>query len=484
GFKGILVDEEENARKFMDKTDAEAALKSINEKGHVILYETQEKSVKAPLLYNLAKLQQDMGRKYSFSPDKTLEIAQALYEKYKMISYPRTDSQYLSMDIYDEIAEHIKSCRFGSFAKLIDKIDFSGIKADKSYFNDLKVTDHHAFIPTINDEMEERYNSLKEDERKVFDTIILSLIAIFYPDYCYEATKIIVEVGGKHFKSTGTTIKQLGFKTLFHEEEKSDENSNDLQILPKMCNGDEITVDSSKIIERKTLPPKKYNDETIIKVMEQYNIGTSATRAEIIKKLQNPKRQFLARENGKYSATDLGKEYIRIVPDELKSPELTQQFEDNLQKVNAGTLSKDDFLEKLLQDIRENIVKFTSHPIPDEQKIGYTAVKAREDSNLGKCPKCGSIVKSGQYGAYCSGRCGMTVSRIRGKTITDEQVTALLKKQKVYITELKKREGGNYSAFFVPIGIEPYSYTTNDGTQKQGYQFKFQVEFKKKNFRK
>lgn len=480
GFKGVLIDtdtEEEKIKKFMDKPDAETAFAKSKGKGRVILYETEEKRVKAPLLYNLAKLQQDMGRKYSFSPDKTLQIAQALYEKYKILSYPRTDSQYLSTDIYDEITEHIRSCRFGAFSKLIDKIDFSGIKADKSYFNDLKVTDHHALIPTINNEMEEKYNSLQEDERKVFDVIVLSLIAIFYPEYCYEATKMIVEVGENHFKSTGTTIKQLGFKSLLQDAVKQDDNK--LQILPKMQNGDEITIDSAQIIERKTVPPSKYNDETIIKVMEKYNIGTSATRAEIINKLQNPTRQFLVREKGKYSATELGKEYIRVVPEELKSPELTQQFENNLQKVNVGTLSKEDFLEALLRDIRKNIVKFTSYPIPDEQKIGYAAGKAREESNLGKCPKCGAVVKSGSYGAYCSEKCGMTVSRVRGKTLTDKQVMALLKGQKVYITGLKKKDGRDYSAYFIPVGIEPYTYHTVAGVQKQGYQFQFQVEFNK-----
>ena len=478
GFKGILIDSEENNKKFMDKQDAEEAFSRSKGKGTVILHETEEKRVKAPLLYNLAKLQQDMGRKYSFSPDKTLEIAQALYEKHKILSYPRTDSQHLSMDVYDEITEHIQSCKFGSFAKLIDKIDFSGIKADKSYFNDLKVTDYHALIPTINSEMEEKYNSLSEDERKVFDTIVLSLIAIFYPEYLYEATKIIVEAGGNHFKSTGTTIKQLGFKSLLQDAEKQDDNK--LQILPKMQNGDEITIDSAQIIERKTTPPPKYNDETIITVMEKYNIGTSATRAEIINKLQTPKRQFLVREKGKYSATELGKEYIRVVPQELKSPELTQQFEDNLQKVNAGTLSKEDFLGELLQDIRENITKFTSNPIPDEQKIGYAAAKAKEESNLGKCPKCGAVVKSGDFGAYCSGKCGMMLSRVRGKLLTDEQVKTLLSGKKICVTGLKKQAGGTYSAYFIPNGIEPYSYTTNDGIKKSGWQFKFQSELKKK----
>ena len=123
--------------------------------------------------------------------------------------------------------------------------------------------------------------------------------------------------------------------------------------------------------------------------------------------------------------------------------------------------------------------KLTSSPIPDEQKIGYA--KAKEGAGgLGKCPRCGAIVKPGKYGAYCSGKCGMMLSRTRGKLLSDEQVAALLKGQRTHITGLKKKDGGTYSAFFVPVGIEPYSYTANDGTQKHGYRFRFKTEFHKK----
>lgn len=481
GFKGLLIDEDEKEKKFSNKPDAEAALKDSNGKGTVILYEKQEKKQKAPLLYNLAKLQQSMGRMYGFSPDKTLEIAQALYEKHKLLSYPRTDSQYLSQDVFNEITEHINSCRFGKFNKMIEQIDFDKINADKSYFNDIKVTDHHALIPTINNGMAEAYEKLNEEEKKVFDAVVLSLVAIFYPEYIYDSTQIIIDIAGNKFKSTGTTIKHLGYKVLFKNNDSAQEDNkerNELQILPEMHEGDTVTVDSNEIVDKKTLPPKKYNDETIIKVMEHYNIGTSATRAEIIKKLQNPKRQFIIRENGKYSVTELGKEYIRVVPEELKAPELTQKFEENLQKVNGGVLTKDEFLEGLLNDIRNDIKKFTSVPIPDEQKIGYAEGKAME--NIGKCPKCGSEVKFGKFGAYCTGKCGMMFNRIRGKELTNEQVIALLNGKKVYVTGLKKQDGGTYSAYFIPDGIEPYSYTAADSSKKSGYQFRFKVEFKKK----
>ncbi len=480
GFKGVLIGEEDgNAVRFFRKEDAEEALRKSKGSVMVKACEVTRKKEKAPLLYNLAKLQQDMGRRYKFSPDKTLEIAQSLYEKYKILSYPRTDSQYLSMDVYDEIAEHLQSCRFGEFAALIDKIDLTALQSDKSYFNDLKVTDHHALIPTINDGMEAAYTSLSEDEKHVFDAVVLSLIAIFYPAYEYDATKIITEVSGYQFKSTGTTIRVLGYKQLF--KNTAEKHNEELQILPELAEGSSLAVDSAVLLDKKTEPPKKFNDETIVKAMEQFGIGTSATRAEIIKKLQNPKRQFIVREKGKYSVTELGEEYIRIVPKELKGPELTQQFEENLRKVNEGELTKAAFLGQILNDIRRNIDKFTADPVPDEKKIGYAAAKKREENeNLGRCPKCGAEVKVGLYGAYCTGKCGMMLSKVRGKALTDEQVRDLLNGKKIHVTGLTKKEGGTYSAYFTPTGIEEYSYTSSDGEEKHGWQFQFSVEFPKK----
>lgn len=482
GFKGALIGEDGKAMRFFKKEEADEALSRSQGNATVVEYEVQKKTEKAPLLYNLAKLQQDMGRRFKFSPDKTLEIAQALYEKHKIMSYPRTDSQYLSMDVYDEIGEHLESCKFGKFAALIEKIDLTSLQSDKSYFNDLKVTDHHALIPTINRDMEAVYASLSEEERNVFDAIVLSLIAIFYPPYEYDATKIIAEAGGYQFRSAGTTIRNLGYKQLFkNTAEKHDET---LQILPELAEGSSLKIDSATMLDKKTEPPKKFNDETIVKAMEKYGIGTSATRAEIIKKLQDPKKQFIVREKGKYSVTELGEAYIRIVPKELKAPELTQQFESDLQKVNAGELTKDAFLGKLLEEIRENIDKFSADPVPEEKRIGYAAAKQREaNENLGKCPKCGAEVKAGLYGAYCTGKCGMTLGKVRGKNLTDEQVRDLLDNKKIHVTGLKKKNGGTYSAYFMPEGIEEYSYTASDGTEKNGWQFKYSVQFPKRKGR-
>ena len=481
GFKGVLHGQDGKPVHFLDKQEAAQACEQAGKEknGTVIKHEKTEKKVKAPRLYNLAKLQQDMGRLYNFAPDKTLSIAQSLYETHKMLSYPRTDSQFLSMDIFDEIGEHLKCCRFGKFKDLIDRIDLPSITADKNYFNDLKVTDHHALIPTINEGMENEYAKLSEEERRVFDAVVLSLIAIFYPEYWYDATTILVSIGGALFKSSGTTIRGLGFKIVLNDKKETEE----LEILPEVEEGSAVAVDSAAMPEKKTLPPKPYNDETIIKLMEKYGIGTPATRAEIIKKLQNPDRQFIVREKGTYKATSLGREYIKAIPDKLKAPTLTRHFEENLQQVNSGGKTKEMFLDELLQEFEEDMEHITSERIDDTRKIGYYAEDSEAPDYLGRCPQCGTAVKSGKFGAYCSGKCGMAFS-LQGKKLTPAAVKTLLAGEKLLVKGLvSKTKNTEYDAYFTADGTEPFSFTNKEGREVSGYRFKYKMEFPKKKAR-
>lgn len=480
GFNGTLIDDNGKICHFENEEEIERIKTALSGKNGIITsYISEEKSKKAPALFNLAKLQADMGKKYKYSPDKTLKICQSLYEKHKILSYPRTDSRYLSMDIYNEIEEHVKCCRFGPFISLVDHLDLSNIAPDKSYFNDHKVTDHHALIPTINEKMGEIYKELNDDERKVFDSVVLSLLAIFYPPYRYQATQVIVNISDYLFKSSGNVLIDLGYKSIYGlESDKDDEQS-----LPHMDEGAEIKVESLEILNKKTSPPGYLNDSSIIKLMEKYNIGTSATRAEIINKLQNPRRQFMIRDDkdGIYRATELGKAYISVVPKSLKSVEFTQKFETGLSMVNSGQISKKDFLNALIVEINNNINYFGAHPIAEEDKLGY----GMETTDvLGKCPKCGALVKIGKFGIYCENKCGMKLDKVRGVTLKPEQVKSLLRGEKISLSGLKKKDGsGTYSAYFIPTGIEAYSYESN-GKTYSGYQFTFETEFKKSRKKK
>ena len=450
GFKGGLVEQNEKGtyerKDITDKSSVEALMKHLQGKRAVVKsYKKDAKSRKAPLLYNLTALQKSMGSKYGYTPEETLKLAQALYEKHKILSYPRTDSQYLSMDLYNEILEHLNSCEFGSFKAFIEKIDKSSIKSDKRFFNDHKVTDHHALIPTIHPSMESVYKELTAKEKNVFDAVVSSFIAIFYPDYEYDVAEVITEIEGQFFLSKGTTIKKLGFKEVLKIEpgETDEEEKEEKQLLPDFVEGEELKVDKINLLNKMTQPPKRYTVSSLISVMEKYNIGTSATRAEIIKKLQNPKRTFMVLEKGKYISTKLGRDYIRVVPEELKTPELTAQFEEELIQINQGKLSKSAFLEKWEKKIMEDKIILNVELPEDEGKVSSIA------ESMGKCPMCkqGDVIKNSK-GFGCSAYKEGCKFQIWGTNVKEADVKMLLTEGKTKLIKgFVSQSGKSYNAF-------------------------------------
>lgn len=419
GFKGQLISGKGKTLNFVKRCDAQKRQDALQGKeGTVIQYLQEEKAEKAPLLYNLAELQAMAGRKFGYTAEQTLAIAQSLYERHKILSYPRTDSRALSMDLYGEIQQHLDSCRFGKYRDMMDKISGEDVIADKRYFNDAKVTDHHALIPTINVETGKIYEDLTEEERNIFDEVIRSLLAIFYPPYRYSSSKILVDVDGNMFQSTGTTILSLGYREILKPAEK--EGKEGLTMLPKLSEGDRIAIDSMEILEKKTTAPPHFGVGNIIKAMEKHGIGTSATRAEIIKKLE--KRRYITLEKGKYISTDLGRSYAEIIPEGLKTVDLTQRFEERLKQINAGELSRRDFFAQIDDEIIQYLKIFN---VQDGKKLGDAV------ASLGKCPACGKEILEGKKNYYCSGYkdgCNFYIMKtIAGKEIPPAAVTQLLR---------------------------------------------------------
>ena len=451
GFKGILISEDGKKLDFKERTEAVNVLaECAGNEAEVVEYTTEDKSKKPPLLYDLATLQKAMGAAYGFTPDYTLSIAQSLYEKHKILSYPRTDSQYLSNDLYHEIKDHVLSCNFGIFRQFIDSIDLDSLKAEKRYFNDLKVTDHHALIPTINPETVNIYSSLTPDEKKVFDAVVISLLAIFYPDYEYSittiVTKIVTKIGEHFFLSKGNTIKRLGFKEIFKLDQEEKEEKEDKQLLPVLQVKERIVVDDLKIMDKKTTAPSRYTVSSLISLMEKYKIGTAATRAEIIKKLMNPKRAYLKLEKGKYLSTPLGRAYIKVIPDKLKAPDLTMNFEEKLAMINSGQLEKEAFWEEIVAELKENIAIF-SQEAGSGEKISVGA----DNEEIGNCPVCHKPMREGQKNFYCSGYkegCQFVIWKtISGKNLTTAQIKQLLNKGKTgKIKGFKSKKGSSFEA--------------------------------------
>ncbi|GFI68457.1 DNA topoisomerase 3 [Lachnospiraceae bacterium] len=456
GFKGSLANPETGQPLHMtDKKEAQAVIQECSGmKCQVLQYINEEKSDKAPALYNLSELQGAMGKRYGFTPDKTLQIAQSLYETHKILSYPRTDSRYLSDDLYHEIGEHLKACDFGKFSPVMADIPLLELKKDKAYFNNNKVSDHHALIPTTNPDMAAIYQKLTEDERNCFDLIIASLAAIFLPPYQYTSTKIITEASGRQFHSSGTIIRNLGYKKvhaiLGGTSNKEGGEGKQLQILPELSEGELLSTDNFKLIKGMTKPPARYTPGNIIKLMNKHSIGTSATAAEIVKTLE--RRGFIILEKNKYLSTSLGREFISVVPEELKSPALTREFEEELKKVNSGELTKEEFLCKIDEGVAGNLKKFSASKVGKKMGAGKKAVK---------CPICSSPVRSGKTQSgkenwYCTGYkntppCPFKIWKtIAGKKITDQQAGDLITKGKTSLIKgFKSSSGKEFSAYLV-----------------------------------
>ena len=455
-FLASEIDDKGGIKKYLNKNTAEEAFSRCGKQGQVKVCRKELKEQKAPALFNLAEIQGTMGKKYGLKPDETLEIAQKLYETYKIMSYPRTDSRYLSTDLYGEIADHVRSCSFGKFKKYIDKIDFSAFPMDKAYFNNNKVSDHHALIPTINSNIEEAYNKLSDMEKNFFDEIVASLIAIFYHPYQYESTEILVEISDRTFQTNGTVVKDPGYKeiqSILKTVEKTKEGD---QPLPDLSEGQLLNVTNLELKEGKTKPPARYNPGNIVKLMNKYKIGTSATSANIVQTLE--KRKFIVLDDKKkYKSTELGRSFISKVPDVLKSENLTIVFENKLSKVNSGELTKDQFIEEIIEQIKSNIDHFKRDA--PEQRLG-----AKE--SIGICPVCGKEMSESSKSWYCTGyaddpKCSFTIwKKICNKSITSSDAKALLTSGRTNLIKgFKSSQERKFNAYLVlkndhTVGLE------------------------------
>lgn len=446
GFTAVEIDPEGRAKRYMSRKDAENFCQNCSRQGTVASFQNEIRHLKAPALFNLAEIQNTMGKKYGLKPDETLGIAQRLYETHKILSYPRTDSRYLSTDLYGEIAEHIRSCSFGKFRRYIEKIDFSSFQMDKTYFNDNKVSDHHALIPTTNQNTEKIYETLSENEKNFFDEIIASLIAIFYEEYEYGTTEIKISAQGKEFLCSGTMAIKPGFKKVYEVLKSQGKAATSGQDIPKLKEGETVSINAMEIREDRTKPPAKYHPGNIVKLMEKYKIGTSATSASIIQTLE--KRGFIILDNKKkYTSTDLGRQFLQIVPDELQSEYLTIQFEEKLQKVNSGEITKEDFLAELYRQIQENIENIRKRA--SGKKLGNT-------ERLGNCPKCGKPVMEGKKNWYCSGYsssapCNFVIwKEVSGKRISSEEARRLLSDGKTKLIKgFRSSKGNRFDAYLI-----------------------------------
>ena len=367
-----------------------------NEKLSVKKVEKAAKKKYAPGLYDLTELQRDANQKFGFSAKETLNIMQRLYENHKVLTYPRTDSRYIGTDIVDTIKDRLRAISVGPYKKLAGSLVMKPLRTNKSFVDDKKVSDHHAIIPT---EQYVQLEHMTSEERKIYDLVVRRFLSVLYPPFEYEQTTLHAVVLGEHagknseehFVAKGKIVKEAGWKTVYDYEEEEKEQS-----LPTIEAGDRLPVERAAVTRGKTKPPAHFTEATLLSAMEnpvRYmesrdqkaartlgetgGLGTVATRADIIDKLFS---SFLMELKGKeIHITSKGKQLLELVPEDLKKPELTADWEGKLSAIAKGSLRKEKFLEEIRNYTEELI---------EEIKKGDGKFRHDNVTNK-KCPECG-----------------------------------------------------------------------------------------------
>lgn len=382
----------------------------------------------APALYDLTALQREANQKFGFSAKQTLNIMQRLYENHKVLTYPRTDSRYLTTDIVPTLKERLKACAVGPYSKFAGRLSMQKLQASKSFVNDSRVSDHHAIIPT---EQFVQLDHMSNEERKIYDLVVRRFLAVLSPACEYEETSISGTIGEERFSAKGNFIKSAGWREVYESgytdgEDEDEEQTTFSQIsLPDVQKGETLPVTALTITEGKTKPPACFTEGTLIAAMEnpvKYlkhkdkdvvktlgetgGLGTVATRADIIEKLFN---SFLMEKKGnEIHITSKGKQLLSLVPSDLKSPELTASWEMRLQAIAKGKESDKTFMKEI-----DNYTKALI------QEIKSADGTFRHDNmTRTKCPECGKFMLevNGKHGKMlvCQDReCGHkeTISR-------------------------------------------------------------------------
>lgn len=391
-------DAQGNSRSF-DKEKIDAIVKKLgNANATVTEIERKPKKTYSPGLYDLTELQRDANKIFGFSAKDTLNIMQKLYEQHKVLTYPRTDSRFISTDIVGTLAERLKACGIGEYRLLTNKILKRPIKASKTFVDDSKVSDHHAIIPT---EGYVNFSAFNDKERKIYDLVVKRFLAVLFPAFEYEQLTLRAKISDEKFVASGKTILSSGWKEVYENRFEDDDTSEDLkeQILPRIEKGNTLNVTLIAQISGQTKPPARFNEATLLSAMENPSkfmetqnknlaetlkstggLGTVATRADIIEKLFN---SFLMEKKGKdIYLTSKGKQLLDLVPEELKSPTLTAKWEQKLEAIANGKLKKEVFISEMKNYTKEIVSEIKG----SDKKYKHDNISTKS------CPDCGKLM--------------------------------------------------------------------------------------------
>lgn len=391
------VDKNNNQRTFNEELANKVVAKVHGNDARIVDLNESVKKKYSPALYDLTELQRDANRIWGYSAKQTLSIMQRLYENHKILTYPRTDSRYITTDVVATIPERLRAIGIGSYRMAAQDIIKRGVKANRNFVDNTKVSDHHAIIPT---EESPNLANLSTEEKHIYDLVIKRFLSVMMPPFEYIETKITAEISGESFVAKGKVIKSKGWKAVYDREDMEENEEEELkdQVLPQLHKGDTLKVISASTHKGQTKPPARFNEGTLLSAMENPHkyihvdkdsaktlgetggLGTVATRADIIEKLFN---SFVIEKRGKEIVpTSKGRQLIELVPVDLKSPLLTAKWEGQLDDISKGKLNDKQFVESMRKYATElvNDVKGTDSKFVHDNMTGT------------KCPQCGKYM--------------------------------------------------------------------------------------------
>jgi DNA topoisomerase-3 len=466
-YHGLWFEKDETRLK--DGTRADEIVEKVTGKtGRVESVERKEQSERAPLLYDLTSLQRDANRRYGFSARRTLSAAQSLYEGKKAITYPRTNSRYLSGDLVPQLKPTAETLLpipdYAAGARFVLGLDQLPLQR---VVNDARVDDHHAIIPT---DVAHGISSFTPDERRIFDLIARRFLAVFHPPARYARTTIVTEVEGERFRTRGKVTLEAGWRGVYgleaDSEAKQDEEAEGEGELPELKQGQEVKCVQAESEARETKPPPRYTEATLLsametagklvddeelrEVMKERGLGTPATRAEIIETLI--RREYIERVGKDLQPTPKGMGVITMLEEHpITSAELTGDWEKQLSDIEHGKGERSTFMDGIAGFARATVEQIAN--IADEK------VKV-ERAELGLCPKCGAetgeIIKENARAYGCTSwksreetGCGFVIwKRVAGRTLTPEVARQLLEEGKTreVLSGFRSRAGKPFRA--------------------------------------
>ncbi|MCM3715406.1 DNA topoisomerase III [Alkalihalobacillus oceani] len=387
-------DQKTKEQRIFDRAKAEKLEQKLkNANGVITAVDTVKKKTPPPQLYDLTELQREANSRYGFSAKETLSILQRLYEQHKAVTYPRTDSRYLSSDLVGTLPERIKACDVQPFRKVVVLLKGRSFDQRLACINDKQVSDHHAIIPT---EQAPAPAALSEKETKLYRLVVCRFLAALFPAMEYEQTTVSAEIAGEQLIAKGKRTLSPGWKEVYAEDGSRTEEDVD---LPRLQKGEQLRLAKVELKHGETKPPARLTEATLLTAMEKPmaflskeekeladtlgktgGIGTVATRADIIEKLLQT--QLMEKRGKELFLTGKGKQLLDLVPEDLQSPALTAEWELKLEKIAKGELSKSQFVEEMKQ-YAGSIVK----------SIKQSDKTFKHDNITGTpCPQCGKLL--------------------------------------------------------------------------------------------